>query len=77
MRTPEELARDVIEKGGCIVCTEECSPTEISLASACHRMAVFEDGCGIIRRTKEWLEMAKAGANEEAARRLLSAAKML
>lgn len=68
--TPEQLARDVIDKGGCIVCTEECSEMEIALANACHRMAVFEDGCGIVRRTKEWLEMAKMGAKEESLRRI-------
>lgn len=75
MRTPQELARDVIEKGGCIVCTEECSEMEIALARSCGRMAVFEeDGCGIIRRPKEWLEMAKMGAKEESLRRLALAA---
>lgn len=78
MRTPHQLARDVIEKGGCIVCTEECSEMEIAIARSCNRMAVFEeDGCGIIRRTKEWLEMAKSGAKEESFRRIASAAGLI
>lgn len=62
--TPTQLLGQLIEEGGAIVTSNECSQMEIVDAHATGRFAVDAECYGYVRRTKEWLAIQK---NREAA----------
>ncbi|MEI6870722.1 MAG: hypothetical protein WCL08_00430 [Verrucomicrobiota bacterium] len=57
--TLPQLLRQLVEQGGAIVLTSECSEMEIADARATGRMSVDDDGIGYVRRYCEWLAMHK------------------
>jgi len=59
MTTPKDLIDQLVEHGGAIVASAECSDLELSVAAVSGRLAVNEYGLGFVRRPKEWLAIAK------------------
>jgi len=57
--TQNELIQDLLCKGGAIVGSQECSALEIADARASKRFCVLDDECGLVRRTKAWLDLQK------------------
>jgi len=54
-----KLVNDLTQYGGVIVSTNDCLKMEIVDARATGRFAVLPDGLGVVRRTREWLELQK------------------
>jgi hypothetical protein len=50
--TPEELLIELVNEGGSIVCSGECSAAEIVAARASNRFAVTDAGFGFVLRPK-------------------------
>ena len=65
MKTMEQLFDDIVQHGGAIVSSGECSVGEIADVQACGRFHVREDGMGFVRRPQEWLEYFKSLSDEE------------
>jgi len=66
MKTTIELIQLLVEKGGAIVSSNDCSTFEISDAQATGRFAADEDGYGYVWRYPEWLRNAMALVAEHA-----------
>lgn len=71
MKTTEQIIDDVVNLGGALVSSGDCSEMEIAIAKTCGRFAARDDGMGFVRRPKEWLAMAMEMQTEAAIRRLL------
>ncbi len=57
--SPMELIEQLVEVGGAIVSTNDCSEMEIAQARVDGRFTTL-GAFGFVRRTKEWLELQKA-----------------
>jgi len=53
------LIEQLVEQGGAIVTSQECSIIEIADAQATGRWAVDDEGIGYVRRYREWLDRHK------------------
>lgn len=54
----ETLIDQLIEQGGAIVSTSDCSEMEIANAQVDQRFAHY-GAFGLVRRTKEWLDLQR------------------
>src|SRR5690349_16078102 len=59
MKPGELLHKELLQHGGAIVLSSNCSELEIADAQATNRFAVDKDGIGYVRRTQEWLDRVK------------------
>jgi hypothetical protein len=57
--TLKQILEQLVNEGGAIVTTNECSEMEIADAKATGRMTVDENGIGYVRRYREWLNRHK------------------
>jgi hypothetical protein len=57
--TENELINDLLTKGGAIVGSQHCTLLEIADAKVTNRFCILADGCGLVRRTKDWLDLQK------------------
>ncbi len=51
----------MINEGGAIVPSGQCSAFEIAHAGACHRFAIDQHGFGYVLRSQDWVKMADEG----------------
>jgi len=65
-KQPAELIEQLVEQGGAIVTSQDCSIIEIADAQATGRWAVDDKGIGYVRRYREWLAMVLARNLSEA-----------
>lgn len=54
------LINELVEHGGALVTSQECSEIELADARVTNRFAVDHEGIGYVRRTKEWLALQKS-----------------
>jgi len=57
--TRDQLINDLLIKGGAIVGSQDCSALEFANADLTNRFCVLDDGCGLVRRVKGWLDLQK------------------
>lgn len=55
----KQILEQLVNEGGAIVTSNECSEMEIADARATGRMTVDENGIGYVRRYREWLDRHK------------------
>jgi len=57
--TLNEMITDLLTNGGAIVGSQECTEMEIANAQNTRRFCFVEESCGVVRRTKGWLDLQK------------------
>lgn len=58
--TTNQLIQQLVNEGGAIVSSNDCSEMEIAFAQSEGRFAADDEGFGFVRRLKKWLELNKA-----------------